>query len=99
MNNTKNIYVHWKSDIRSPFVPEKNGLICDLFFYAIHKVDTLHALVLGKSILISDLFLYPVFLYPVSSVVASLLRENMSISWQASLVGRSLNQIQELNAV
>ena len=28
--------LHWKPVIRSPFVPEKNGLLCDLFFYATH---------------------------------------------------------------
>ena len=74
MNMTLNLnYVHWIPDIRSPFAPEKNGLLCDLFLYAIHMVDKLHALVLGKCSLISDLFLYPAFLYPVSSVIVLLL--------------------------
>ena len=34
-------------------------------------MDKLHALVLGENILISDLFLYPAFLYPASSVFCS----------------------------
>ena len=29
-------YVHWKPDIRSRFIPEKNGLACDFFLHAIH---------------------------------------------------------------
>ena len=56
------IGIHWKPDTRSPFVPEKNSLICNMFLYAIHIVYKLHALVLGENSLISDL------LYPVSSV-------------------------------
>ena len=44
----------WKPDIRSPFVAKKNGLICDLFLYAIHLVDQLNDLVLRKSNLIGD---------------------------------------------
>ena len=47
---------------------EKNGLICDLFLYAIYTVENLNDLVLGKICLIGGLFLYPTFLYPVSSV-------------------------------
>jgi len=61
-------HMHRKPDIRIPFIPEENYLISGLFLYAIHRVDKLHDLVLGKIILISGLFLNPVFLYPVSSV-------------------------------
>ena len=44
--------IHWKPDIRIPFIPEENGLICSLFLYEIHTVDKLHDLVLGRNILI-----------------------------------------------
>ena len=45
----------------------------DLFLYAIHTADKLHGLVLGKNSLITGLFLYPVFLYPISSASISAL--------------------------
>ena len=77
--------VHWKPDIRCPFVPEKMVLygICS------YIVDTLHALVLGKSSLISYLFLYPAFLYPVSSVIR--LRRSKAVPFHPSLNFRSSN--------
>ena len=60
--------IHWKPDVRIPFIPEGNVLMSGLFLYAIHTVDQLHDLDLGKNRLIAGLFLYPVFLYTVSSV-------------------------------
>ena len=49
--------VHWKPDIRIPFIPEENGLVSGLFLYAIHTVDKLHDLFSGKNRLIAGLFL------------------------------------------
>ena len=49
--------IHWKPDVRIPFIPEENGLISGLFIYAIHTVDKLNILIAG------------LFLYPVSSVL------------------------------
>ena len=73
------IALHWKPDIKSPFVQEKNGLICGLFLYTIHTLDNLHDLDLGESILISGFFLYPAFLYPVSSVYDSFWNPQMDL--------------------
>ena len=61
--------VHWKPDIRIPFIPEENGLTSGLFLYAIHTVDKLLDFVLGENRLMTDLFLYPVILYLVSSAI------------------------------
>ena len=49
--------IHWKPDIRIPFIPEENGLTSGLFLYAIHTVDKLLDLVLGENRLMTDLFL------------------------------------------
>ena len=66
-------YVHWKHPVQ-----EKNSLIRDLFLYAIHIVVVkLHDLVLGKNCLIARLFLYPAFLYPVSSVLAEEISDSL----------------------
>ena len=43
---------------KNAFYPR--GLMSGLFLYAIHTVDKLHDLVLGKNRLITGLFLYPV---------------------------------------
>ena len=47
--------LHWKPDIRSPFVQEKNGLICDPYSGQIACFGSWKVL----SLIISDLVLYP----------------------------------------
>ena len=41
--------IHWKPDIRIPFIPEENGLISGLLLYVINLGDKLHDLVLGEN--------------------------------------------------